>query len=79
MSPIRSLMAHVAAPVLLGALLLAGPLRAQQGLPHALDPSEVPLIRDYRDSRAAASRGTVTPPVMRRGVPMLKFPTPCHI
>ncbi len=55
-------MAHVAALVLLGALLLAGPLRAQQGLPHALDPSEVPLIRDYRDSRAAASRGTVTPP-----------------
>src|SRR5690349_13471605 len=31
-------------------------------LPHALAPSEVPLIRAYRDSRADDSRGISTPP-----------------
>jgi agmatine/peptidylarginine deiminase len=39
---------------------------AQQndGLPHTLAPEEVPLIRDYRDSRAAQGRGITTPPPM---------------
>ena len=45
------------------ALLLIGtlPLFAQ-GLPHTLAPHEVPLIRDYRESRAGAGRGIETPP-----------------
>ena len=49
---------------LAGAFALLMPLAtfAQQGLPHALDPSEVPLIRAYRDSRAQDARGTATPP-----------------
>ncbi|MBK9276129.1 MAG: agmatine deiminase family protein [Flavobacteriales bacterium] len=44
------------------ALLMPLTTAAQQGLPHALDPSEVPLIRAYRDSRAQDARGTTTPP-----------------
>lgn len=34
----------------------------REGLPHALDPSERPLIRSYRDGRAGASRGITVPP-----------------
>ena len=34
------------------------------GLPHVLAPEEIPLIRDYRDSRAGATRGITTPPTM---------------
>lgn len=38
------------------------PLIAQNDLPHALSPSEIPLIRNYRDTRATGSRGITTPP-----------------
>ncbi|MBP7156403.1 MAG: agmatine deiminase family protein [Flavobacteriales bacterium] len=38
------------------------PVCAQNDLPHALSPSEIPLIRPYRDSRASNSRGITTPP-----------------
>ena len=30
--------------------------------PHTMAPWEVPLIRDYRESRAGQSRGIETPP-----------------
>lgn len=45
-------------------LFLAGTalFAQQQGLPHLLAPSEIPLIPAYRDSRASASRGIETPP-----------------
>ena len=48
----------------LAALALASTATLPQelGLPHTLAPSELPLIRPYRDSRAAASRGITTPP-----------------
>jgi len=45
--------------VAIGALT---PVIAQHDLPHALSPSEIPLIRPYRDSRASNSRGITTPP-----------------
>ncbi|MBL8001090.1 MAG: agmatine deiminase family protein [Flavobacteriales bacterium] len=46
------------------ALLTALPALAQQerDLPHALAPWETPLIRDYRESRAGASRGITSFP-----------------
>jgi agmatine deiminase len=50
------------------ALLLMGSaaLHAQeyQGLPKGLAPEEVPLIPEYRNSRASAARGISTPPDM---------------
>ena len=48
----------------LAALALASTatLAQELGLPHTLSPSELPLIRPYRDSRAVASRGITTPP-----------------
>jgi len=39
-----------------------GTFAQQQGLPHGMAPSEVPLIRAYTESRAGASRGITTPP-----------------
>lgn len=32
------------------------------GLPHVMAPSELPLIRDYKESRAGAGRGITAPP-----------------
>ncbi len=60
-SPLRSRIArHL--PTLALAILLPCIAGAQQGLPHALDPSELPLVRAYRDSRAVAGRGITSPP-----------------
>lgn len=44
------------------ALLLTGATATAQDLPHQLAPHEVPLIPEYRASRAAAARGINTPP-----------------
>ncbi|MCC6939847.1 MAG: agmatine deiminase family protein [Flavobacteriales bacterium] len=46
--------------LVLGSLTMMGQTR--QDLPHTLAPDEVPLIPAYRDSRANAGRGIVTPP-----------------
>lgn len=50
------------------AILALATLSAQaqqtRDLPHALAPWEVPLIRDYRDSRADAARGITTFPTL---------------
>ncbi len=43
-------------------LILALPLQAQDPLPKGLAPHEVPLIPEYRESRAAAARDNTAPP-----------------
>lgn len=44
------------------ALVSLGAVAQQQGLPHIMAPSEIPLIRGYQESRAGAARGITTPP-----------------
>jgi agmatine deiminase len=51
------MMRHLAIPL----ALLASALTAQD-LPHHLAPSEVPLIPEYKATRATAGRGITTPP-----------------
>ena len=46
----------------LSATAFASAFGQDHSLPHTLDPSEIPLIPAYRDSRAGLERGITTPP-----------------
>ncbi|NUQ16590.1 MAG: agmatine deiminase family protein, partial [Flavobacteriales bacterium] len=62
MTPVRYFPPAWLTAALALALLIPATAVAQLGLPHTLDPAEVPLIRAYRDSRAATARAISTPP-----------------
>src|SRR5436190_8808731 len=60
--PHPSQMKRIPTLVLLAVSALGAIAQQKQGLPHIMAPSEVPLIRDYKESRAGTSRGITTPP-----------------
>ena len=58
---LRSL--HFRAAIVVALLVTIAPAYAQEdGLPHQLAPSEIPLIEGYRLSRGGVDRGITSPP-----------------
>ncbi len=57
-------MARIPALALLALLSVPAFAQREHGRPHDLAPWEVPLIRDYRESRAGASRGITSFPTL---------------